>query len=98
LNYTILLLFLIAISIAVFLSPFASEQPDGLEKVAQDKKFDTLEKKSTLKSPFPDYSVSPVKNDRISTALAGLIGAVVSFGAVFIIGYILHIKKNSKSQ
>ena len=86
----ILIGLLISVALIIFLSPFASKFPDGLEKVAEDKRF--LEKgegKEVFKSPLPDYTVPHVKNEKISTSIAGLIGILFVFCITFVIGYFI---------
>ena len=73
---------LVSVLLAALVSPFASSRPDGLEKVAEDKGF--LEKAdehpSVWKySPIPDYTVGGTENESLDTAVAGLIGTVVTF-------------------
>lgn len=71
-----------AVFLALILSPLASPWPDGLEKVAEDKGF--LEKgevKPLLSSPLPDYTWPGVKNEKVSTAVAGLAGTLIVFAA-----------------
>lgn len=71
----------ITLLLALFLAPFASSSPDGLEKVAQMKGF--AEKGEGLKSwrfaPLPDYALPWVKNKKIATAVSGLAGALAIF-------------------
>ena len=78
----------IAIILAVFISPFASNSPDGLEKVAEDKGFLHTAKSVWRYSPFSDYSITGIENNYISTGLSGIIGIVI----VFIITLILAKK------
>lgn len=71
----------VALILGVFVSPFASSSPDGLEKVAEDKGF--LEKAEETEpawehSPIPDYAVPGVKNERTATGLSGLIGVLLT--------------------
>jgi cobalt/nickel transport protein len=76
-----LLFLLIAVLLALIVSPFASSSPDGLERVAKDKGF--LEKgevKSTVHSPIPDYLMPGIKNEKIATAIAGVSGTLLVFG------------------
>ncbi len=76
----------VAISLAIFGSPFASSSPDGLEKVAADKGFlqsSSAEKTVWTKAPFPDYQVGGIRTEKVSTGLAGLIGTVLVFGLGF---------------
>lgn len=70
-----------AVFLALILSPLASPWPDGLEKVAEDKGF--LEKgevKPVVSSPLPDYTWPGIKNKKLATAAAGLVGTLVVFG------------------
>ncbi len=71
----------VALLVALFLSPFASTSPDGLEKVAETKRFP--EKGERWKfwkhAPLSDYALPWIKNEKVSTALAGLIGTLAIF-------------------
>ena len=71
----------IALLLALFLSPFASSSPDGLERVAEMKGFKDKGESWTLwlYAPLRDYAISWVKNKKISTALSGLIGTLAVF-------------------
>ena len=78
----ILLALFVSVLLAVFISPFASSSPDGLEKVADDKGFLTQaeEHEPAWKySPIPDYAVGGIKNESLATGLAGLIGTLLTF-------------------
>jgi len=84
---------IIAVIVAFFLSPLASSWPDGLEKVARDHGFMVKgEQGSVFKSPIPDYIFPGLKNEKMATAISGLLGTLVIFG----IGYGLAslLKKN----
>lgn len=81
----------VALLVAIFLSPFASRNPDGLDRVAQDHKFDT---KADGNAPaqnlpfykvFEEYSVRNVPQS-IATPLAGLVGTLVTFGLAWGVG------------
>ena len=71
----------ISLLLALFLSPFASSSPDGLEKVAETKGFAEKAKGSSFwkYSPLPDYAIPWIKNEKVSTALSGLIGTLAIF-------------------
>jgi hypothetical protein len=75
----------LAVGLATAVSPFASASPDGLEKVAEEKRF--LDEGRTApiqeESPLPDYAFPGVENERLATGLAGFVGTL----AVFAIGY-----------
>jgi hypothetical protein len=74
----------VAVALALFLSPYASSSPDGLEKVAGDKGFVGRGKLHHVQesSPVPDYAFPGVGDPRVATALAGLVGTlgVFAFG------------------
>jgi cobalt/nickel transport system permease protein len=70
----------LALALAFFLSPYASSQPDGLNKVAIDQGFDQQERPHALEGlPTAGYEVRRIGSDRLSTGLAGLIGVGVTF-------------------
>jgi cobalt/nickel transport system permease protein len=71
--------------LAVFISPLASGSPDGLERVAEDLGFIT----AGLDAPFqllPDYTVPFLGETALSTILAGIVGALLIFGLLILIG------------
>ena len=79
---------LLALGLALFLSPFASKAPDGLERVAEDQGFlARAEGKEVFPSPIPDYAVPGVKSEALATGLAGLAGTLVTFGLALLVGY-----------
>ena len=79
----------LALALAFFVSPQASSQPDGLDRVAIDKGFSDNEKTHALDDgPTAGYAVKGVDNERLATGLAGLIGVTVTFtiaGALFLL-------------
>jgi cobalt/nickel transport protein len=86
--------------IAVFVSPFASSNPDGLDRVSQDLKF---EHKATENAPaqklpfahvFDEYALKGVP-DALATPMAGLVGTLATFGLTWGIGKL--VIKNSSS-
>jgi cobalt/nickel transport system permease protein len=74
----------IALGVAVFLAPFASKLPDGLEFVGE--KLGFLPESApapVLKAPIPDYEF-PLPGEKhvgLATAVSGLIGTLVVFAA-----------------
>ena len=87
---------LIALILAVVLSPFASSRPDGLERVAEDKGFlHRGEGEPLIPSPIPDYAVPGIANESLATSLAGLLGTLVVFGLTY--GVAVVIRKRSHS-
>jgi cobalt/nickel transport protein len=84
----------IALLIAVFLSPFASSNPDGLDRVSQDHGFDTQAQESPPAHQLPFYAIFDEYALRgvpegIATPLAGLIGTLVTFGLAWGAGKLL---------
>jgi cobalt/nickel transport system permease protein len=73
----------------VFLSPLASADPDGLEKVAEDSGFLDRGLPNTL-GPLPDYTVPFLGETSISTIVAGLIGALVVAGVAYLLARTLR--------
>jgi cobalt/nickel transport system permease protein len=70
----------VALTLAFFLSPEASSQPDGLNKVAIDEGFADQEEAHDLEdSPLAGYGVDGIDDDRLSTGLSGVIGVTVTF-------------------
>jgi hypothetical protein len=71
---------IVALVLAFFVSPSASGDPDGLNKVAIDKGFADTETDHALgDAPTAGYEVRGVDDDRMSTGLAGVIGVAVTF-------------------
>jgi cobalt/nickel transport protein len=72
---------LLALALALLVSPFADRDPDGLTKVAEEEGFADAEQEHDLAdSPVADYEVSGVDDDRLSTGVAGMVGVLVTFG------------------
>lgn len=69
----------VAVVIAVVVSPFASDEPDGLERVAIDEGFAASGREHALADgPTADYGVDGIEDDRVGTAVSGLIGLAVT--------------------
>jgi hypothetical protein len=77
----------IAVLIVVVLAPLASGDPDGLERVAGDHGF-LQSARDALFSIIPDYAVPGVDGSP-SRILAGLIGIVIVFGLMVLVGRVL---------
>jgi cobalt/nickel transport protein len=81
----------VALLIGVFLSPFASANPDGLDRVAQDLKFDqkAAQEPPAHKLPFhqvfDEYALRGVPQN-VATPLAGLLGTLATFGLAWGVG------------
>ncbi len=76
----------VALAVAVFLAPFAYEQPDGLEFVG--KKLGFLREDgpaAAFPAPIPDYvlKIPGVEHVKLATAAAGVVGTLVVFGVAW---------------
>ena len=77
----------IAAAVVIVLAPLASSDPDGLERVAGDQGF--LESaRDAVYSIIPDYTI-PGIDGNLSTIIAGLIGVVIVFGLMIVLGRVL---------
>ncbi|MBD2182206.1 PDGLE domain-containing protein [Planktothrix sp. FACHB-1355] len=81
----------VALLIAIFVSPFASSDPDGLDRVSQELKFEdkAIEEAPAKKLPFyaifEEYALRGVP-EQVATPLAGLVGTLTTFGLAWGIG------------
>ena len=75
--------------LAVLLSPFASADPDGLERVAENLGF--LEHGQSAPYQFlPDYTIPFLGDTSLSTIAAGAVGALVALGLMVVLGQSLR--------
>ena len=77
--------------LAVLLSPLASADPDGLERVAEDIGFLA----QGLDAPYqilPDYTIPFLGETALSTIVAGAVGALVALGLMVVVGKSLQRK------
>jgi len=74
-----------SIFVAAVVSFYASSNPDGLEFVAEQVGFlNTAKDSAVAGSPVANYSFAGIENERVSVAIAGILGigltALISFG------------------
>lgn len=97
-NPLIILGFVASLVLAGGVSYYASSHPDGFEKSAGEIGFLDTAKESPLKdSPLAEYGVAGVENERLSGALAGVIGVGATAGISFLIFYGLRRFNKSNS-
>jgi len=89
----------VSLLLALLLSPFVSSSPDGLEKVAEHHGFAEKGESWTLwqYAPFRDYAIPGIKNEKLATALAGLIGTGGIFMIAIGLGKVLRKTKSSRN-
>jgi len=93
--------FLIIFGLALFVSPFASRWPDGLEKVAAMFGFASRAlSERVVHSPIAEYKVPGIGSFSVATALAGAIGAITVFLLSFVLARFLtrSAAKNGSSS
>jgi cobalt/nickel transport protein len=77
---------LVILGLILFVLPFASRWPDGLERTAAALGFDSRAlSRQVVSSPLADYRVPGVGSLPMATALAAAVGGVLVFGASFIL-------------
>lgn len=70
----------IAAGFALFVSPFASRLPDGLDRVAETSGFAEASRHAwSIPSPLANYSIAGVPSAAVATAFAGLAGTAIVF-------------------
>jgi cobalt/nickel transport protein len=77
----------VALAVAAFASPYASDAPDGLERTAHDLAFG--DRATDGVAPLADYALPGVDDERIATGGAGAVGALLAFGAAVGVGALL---------
>ena len=86
----------IAIFMACVLSLFASPEPDGLERVAEDQGFlGKAEGQEVIHAPMPDYVMPGIENEQLAAVLAGLVGVLIILGVT--LGWTKILKNKRKS-
>lgn len=93
----IILGLILAVFLAIFISPLASKRPDGLEKMLRQEYF--LEKAKGgpwLASPLAGYLWPGIKNEKIAIALAATVGTLAVFSITFLLAVWLKKQKSIK--
>ena len=80
--------------LAVLISPYASANPDGLERVAEDIGFLNASQDAPYQL-LPDYTIPFLGETGLSTVIAGVVGALVVFGLLVLIGRNLRKKEKT---
>jgi cobalt/nickel transport system permease protein len=87
---------LVIIGLVLFVAPFASGWPDGLEKVAETFGFaGTAAQQPLFDSPVPNYQLPGIGSSAISIILAGLIGITLVFLLSYLLARLLTAKQKS---
>jgi hypothetical protein len=90
---------LVAIGLAMLVSGFASSSPDGLNKVAEDHGIAANAKQQLFENgPLAGYAVKGVGDERLSTALSGLIGVLVTFGLGLVLFAVVRVLRSGRDR
>ena len=89
---------LVTLGLIIFVVPFASPLPDGLEKVSKVLGFEYKAAKQPLVSmPFTAYRFPGISTVAMSTVAAGIAGMIIVFICSVILAYVLY-PKTQKNQ
>ena len=84
----------IVIAFLLLIAPFASQLPDGLDRVAQSLGFEIKKiDNQGLSTPLNNYRFFGIESPAVSTIAAGVTGAIVVFAISFILARILIPRK-----
>ena len=90
---------IVALILAMFVSPFASTWPDGLERVAAALGFEQKAALSTaLSSPLADYHFPGLSSPLAATAVAGLLGTIVSLLLAVVLARVISPARGSQNK
>ncbi|MDW5597892.1 energy-coupling factor ABC transporter permease [Conexibacter stalactiti] len=82
----------VSVALAVAVAPYASAQPDGLERVAIDHGFAGSGRLHAVQeqAPAPDYAAPGIDDPRLATAVAGAAGTLALFALVLGAGAVVR--------
>lgn len=87
---------LIALAVVFVLAPAASSDPDGLDRVGEDKGF--AEKAEEPRWEWlPDYTIPGIDDDYWSTVLAGAAGVGIVFALVWGMGFMVSRSRRDRA-
>jgi len=92
---------LVSLLVGAWVSNYASTAPDGLEYVGEHKGIAKgQEEQAVLPAPLPDYSVPGLADrmPKLSTAVAGALGTLVTFGLCLAVSVVLCRKTRPVSE
>jgi cobalt/nickel transport system permease protein len=87
----------VAVVLLLFLAPFASPWPDGLESVAASLGFQSHGLTGSVPhAPIPDYSIPGIGSAAAATIMAGAVGTAAVFLMAFVLSRILIPKRKAR--
>lgn len=89
----------VTLVLAVAVSQLASDQPDGLEYVAEQEGFaSSAEDHDLAEAPLAGYGENRAGNESVNLALAGLVGVVVTLGLGFGVFWLIRTGSGSPQE
>ncbi len=86
---------LIALGLALFVSPFACPWPDGLDKAAETLGFkDKESEQRAIPALVPEYKMPGISSEGLATSIAGVTGTLVVFGLAWGLARVLVPRKS----
>lgn len=90
---------LISLGLVVFIAPFASRWPDGLERVAAVLGFKfRAAGRPAISSLLPNYAVPGINSAELSTLIAGCVGTVIAFVLSYALARFLTPPRNAGAK
>jgi cobalt/nickel transport system permease protein len=90
----------IILGLLLLIAPFASQLPDGLDRVAKSLGFEAKKiDNQGFSSPFKDYRFFGINSNALSTIAAGMSGAGIVFAISYLVaGVLVPRKKNADNS
>jgi hypothetical protein len=90
----------LAVGLATAVSPFASADPDGLERVATDHGFVQKEAPASIQgdSPLPGYAFPGIGDERLATGVGGFAGTLGVFAVALGVAWLLRRRTASPTS
>ncbi len=87
---------IVIMAFLIILIPFASSNPDGLEKVIET--YGAQEQQNIWNGLMADYSFFSIGNQYVSTLLAGIFGVLAILVAGLVISKVMNANENKKAK
>ncbi|MFC1477298.1 PDGLE domain-containing protein [candidate division KSB1 bacterium] len=91
-------IFVLVMTIGLFLTPYVTDSPDGLEASLEKHSVNTEELPEVIKSPVPGYEFPGIENPFLSVITAGVLGTVITFAAGLLFMKIIKITRTRNND
>ncbi len=88
----------VTLALVLLLSPFASQSPDGLQRVAENAGFSGKAERTKLWSPLAHYQLPGIANHHLAVILSGLIGGFLLFLTLYTAASWLEKRERNKRE